>query len=141
MQPNNYDAGQSFELPQPVIEQANTVEAGASAPLTAERQSVAVELPTTHAPASAMPQIPVAPLAPATQAPASAMPQVPSAQPAAQNLAAGDIDLIEKEWVERAKAIVEQTKNDPFVQNKELSKIKAEYIKKRYNKDIKLIED
>lgn len=53
-------------------------------------------------------------------------------------LIADDADLIEKEWVIRAKAIVEQTKSDPHVQNRELGKVKAEYIKKRYNKDVKV---
>ena len=52
--------------------------------------------------------------------------------------AASDTDLIEKEWVEKAKAIVEQTRSDPHLQNKEISKFKADYMKKRYNKTIKL---
>ncbi len=56
------------------------------------------------------------------------------------DMVAEDIDLIEKEWVERAKAIVEKTRNDPHEQNKELSRMKAEYIKKRYNKDVKVSE-
>jgi hypothetical protein len=50
---------------------------------------------------------------------------------------ADDIDLIEKEWVEKAKHIVQATLGDPYVQNKEINKIKADYIKKRYNKDIR----
>jgi hypothetical protein len=45
-------------------------------------------------------------------------------------------DLIEKEWVEKAKQIVGQTSDDPFMQQQELSKMKAQYMKKRYNKDI-----
>ncbi len=50
---------------------------------------------------------------------------------------AEDIDLIEKEWVEKAKQIVEQTKNDPREQNIALGKMKADYLKKRFNKAIK----
>lgn len=53
---------------------------------------------------------------------------------------ADDTDLIEKEWVIKAKQIVEQTKADPYLQSRELNKIKAEYIKKRYNKDVKVPE-
>lgn len=53
---------------------------------------------------------------------------------------AEDVDLIEKAWVEKAKAIVRNTHGDPYTQNRELSKIKAEYIKKRYSKDIKVSE-
>lgn len=55
-------------------------------------------------------------------------------------LQAADVDLIEKAWVEKAKAIVQGTYGNPFLQSQELSKMKAEYIKKRYNKDIKVAE-
>lgn len=54
---------------------------------------------------------------------------------------ADDVDLIEKEWVEKAKQIVEQTKEDPHKQNEEINKVKADYIKKRYNKDMRLNEE
>lgn len=53
---------------------------------------------------------------------------------------ADDNDLIEKEWVLKAKQIVERTKDDPYNQNKELNVFKADYMKKRYNKSIKLSE-
>lgn len=56
------------------------------------------------------------------------------------SLKAEDVDLIEKAWVEKAKAIVQSTEGDPFNQNKQLSKVKAEYIKKRYDKDIRVGE-
>lgn len=54
---------------------------------------------------------------------------------------ADDNDLIEKEWVLKAKEIVAQTAHDPHLQNKAISRFKADYLKKRYNKDIKLSED
>lgn len=54
---------------------------------------------------------------------------------------AADSDLIEKEWVERAKQIVDHTKNDPHEQQKALSRMKADYMKKRYNKDIKVSDE
>lgn len=53
---------------------------------------------------------------------------------------ADDTDLIEKEWVDRAKRIVEHTRNDPHQQTKEMNAMKADYLKKRYNKDLKLSE-
>lgn len=53
---------------------------------------------------------------------------------------ADDVDLIEKAWVEKAKAIVRSTHGDPYAQNKELNKVKAVYIKKRFDKDIKVSE-
>lgn len=54
---------------------------------------------------------------------------------------ADDNDLIEKEWVIRAKEIVAQTAHDPHLQNREMNKFKADYLKKRYNKEVKLSED
>ena len=54
---------------------------------------------------------------------------------------ADDTDLIEKEWVDKAKAIVEQTAHDPHLQNQEINKVKVDYLKKRYNKDVKLTND
>ena len=51
---------------------------------------------------------------------------------------ADDLDLIEKEWVKKAKNIVSATMGDPYAQNKQINEMKVDYIKKRYNKDIKL---
>ena len=56
-------------------------------------------------------------------------------------LLADDSDLIEREWVEKAKEIVNQTRHDPYRQNKEINRMKADYLKMRYNKDIKLSEE
>jgi len=53
---------------------------------------------------------------------------------------ADDAELIEKEWVNKAKQIINQTKDDPYTQSRELNKVRADYIKKRYNKDMKLSE-
>ncbi len=53
---------------------------------------------------------------------------------------AEDVDLIEKEWVAKAKAIVARTAQDPNLQSKELSKYKADYLKTRFNKDLKASE-
>jgi hypothetical protein len=53
-------------------------------------------------------------------------------------ITADDIDLIEKQWVSKAKEIVEKTSQDPYLQSKEMNKFKAEYVKKRYNKDVKV---
>lgn len=59
----------------------------------------------------------------------------------ASPLIADDSDLIEKEWVAKAKHIVERTRDDPYLQTKEINKMKADYLKKRYAKDIVLPED
>ncbi|RWZ79436.1 MAG: hypothetical protein EOT04_01610 [Candidatus Chaera renei] len=54
---------------------------------------------------------------------------------------AADEDLIEKEWVVRAKKIVATTKDDPYHQEREVSKLQVDYLKKRFNKDIKIPAD
>lgn len=77
------------------------------------------------------------------------LPSVPQTQPVSQtdvsattnNGLAGmidDGDLIEKEWVHKAKVIVDRNRDDPFKQSQELTEVKAEYMKQRYDKDIKL---
>ena len=52
------------------------------------------------------------------------------------SITAEDSDLIEKEWVEKAKAIVEKTRKDPFRQSLELNQLKADYLQKRYGKNV-----
>lgn len=54
------------------------------------------------------------------------------------NLSAADANKIEKQWIEKAKAIIAQTKDDPFTQKNEMSKIKAAYIEKRFNKKLRV---
>ena len=52
-------------------------------------------------------------------------------------MTAEDSDLIEKQWVQKAKAIVAKTQDDPYLQKKEMSKVKADYIQKRFKKIVK----
>ena len=49
---------------------------------------------------------------------------------------AADEDLIEKEWVDKAKQIITETKEDPHLREKEVGKLQADYLKKRYGKDL-----
>ncbi len=53
---------------------------------------------------------------------------------------ATETDRIEPEWVEKAKALISQTRDDPYMQKDEMSKIKADYIQKRFNKHLKTDE-
>ncbi|MBX4199401.1 hypothetical protein KW789_00695 [Candidatus Saccharibacteria bacterium] len=50
---------------------------------------------------------------------------------------AQDADRIEKEWVDKAKAVIAKTRDDPYEQKIEMSKVKAEYISKRFNKTLR----
>jgi hypothetical protein len=74
------------------------------------------------------------------QQPVQAM--TPSGAPVPQALttpaAASDNDSIEQEWVLKAKEIVAATRDDPYQQNHQLAAVKADYLKKRYNKIVKI---
>ena len=79
---------------------------------------------------------PVMPALPAIPAPAA-----PSASgtaaPADDNpLLASDEDLIEREWVDRAKKIIAATRDDPYRREVEIAKLQIDYLKKRYGKDL-----
>jgi len=55
-------------------------------------------------------------------------------------LVANDEDLIEKEWVDKAKKIIAETKDDPHRREQEVGKLQADYLKKRYGKELGAIE-
>ena len=104
-----------------------------------------------------------APTAPAEQAgkqaPAPALPAVPDDIPAADTPVIGapaadatalpvsnashpadDSERIEPVWVDKAKAVIAQTHDDPYQQKHQMSQVKAQYIQKRFNKQIKTDE-
>ncbi|MDQ5932709.1 MAG: hypothetical protein QG649_794 [Patescibacteria group bacterium] len=49
---------------------------------------------------------------------------------------AADDDLIEKEWVDKAKQIISQTHDDPAAREKQVGRLQADYLKKRYGKSL-----
>jgi hypothetical protein len=57
-------------------------------------------------------------------------------KPITSDLDAAEADQIEKQWIQSAKSIVAQTQDDPYNQKKQMSRIKADYIKKRFDKTI-----
>ncbi len=91
--------------------------------------------------------------APASPPPAQApaLPALPAVDPASNDdqtvtddsnpSVASDDDLIEKEWVEKAKKVIAETRHDPYLQEHEISKLQADYLKKRYGKDVSVPSD
>lgn len=75
------------------------------------------------------PPVVTAPSAPSAQ-------DVPHGTSADTPLVAADEDLIEKEWVDRAKKIIEETKDDPYRREQEVGKLQADYLRKRYGKEL-----
>lgn len=55
-------------------------------------------------------------------------------------LVANDDDLIEKEWVDKAKKIIADTKDDPYRREMEVNRLQADYLKKRYGKQLGKVE-
>lgn len=73
-------------------------------------------------------------------------PQPPIAQPPAipvndNPAVAADDDIIEKEWVEKAKKVIAETRHDPYLQEQAVSRLQADYLNKRYGKTVKLPEE
>lgn len=93
-------------------------------------------------PAERVPVSPQAVLPPPIATP-PALPPPPVSSPAsnttddsAMPLTAGDDDLIEKEWVEKAKKIVASTKGDPYRREQEVGRLQEDYLRKRYGKEL-----
>ena len=87
------------------------------------------------------PAVPAGPYASSTApgaAPAANPYPAAAAAPAGNPAVADDGDLIEKEWVNKAKSIVEKTRHDPYEQSLEISKLRADYLQKRYGKQLKV---
>ncbi|HZM63544.1 MAG TPA: hypothetical protein VFB59_00240 [Candidatus Saccharimonadales bacterium] len=84
------------------------------------------------------------PTMPSSPAPYQAQPNPETVpQPAMSTVppAKDQTDDLDKEWIAKAKMIVEQTKNDPYLQSKEIGKVKADYLRIRFNKHIKVSPD
>jgi|SRR5665213_1908238 len=100
----------------------------------------AESLPTPKLPSagSSIPTIPLpmsqaSPVTPIDPATSNSVSTTPVASPIVD-----DGDLIEKAWVDKAKQIVERTRDDPHKQSEAITVFKADYMKKRYGKTIKL---
>lgn len=75
-----------------------------------------------------------------TPLPLPAVPVPVQAQPASDDAVgptiAADDDLIEKEWVDKAKKIISETRDDPYRREQEVSRLQADYLRKRYGKEL-----
>ena len=126
-----------FNLPPPPSEQASA--SVGQGPETAKKPEQAADAPERSASPADMPSFGTAPVNPAPQSTAStSQSDDTSTTKSTRKPLVEDTDLIEKEWVNKAKRIVENTRNDPHKQSEELTVVKAEYMKQQYGKTIKL---
>lgn len=56
-------------------------------------------------------------------------------------LIANDDDLIEKEWVDKAKKIILETKDDPYTREEAVGKLQRDYLEKRYGRRLGSADD
>src|SRR5437868_12037648 len=129
-------------------EQANfEVPSGPVSPETEQRQEQTVESPPARpeqvgkqAKQPALPAVPDD--IPAVDQPVIAAPPQDITAPIPSDLhaVASDSERIEHIWVDKVKDTVARTREDPYIQSNEMSKIKAEYNLKRFNKQIKTDE-
>ena len=96
----------------------------------AERREQVAEAAAAAADSSGLPTALPAPVV-VTASPVDDTTQISTAP-----LVAGDDDLIEKEWVDRAKKIVAETKEDPYKREAAVSQLQKDYQKKRYGREL-----
>lgn len=84
-------------------------------------------------------QLPPAPVPPAAQQAAPFAAAAHPLQPPTPGLA-DDADLIENEWVAAVKRVLHENHADPYMASRAMTALRADYLKKRYNKDIKIAE-
>jgi hypothetical protein len=131
-----------LQLPPPVGEQVPTLSAagvGEADGVSPERIPTAAEFApaVAHAAPATTPTVPM-PLPPMPAPPVMAQSGVSATTQTTGPTTVDDGDLIEKEWVTKAKQIVERTRDNPYQQSEELTLFKADYMKKRYDKTIKV---
>lgn len=90
-------------------------------------------------PPSAVPSLPPPPVVHLQQPPVADQPVVQASTGIVNtsSLSAADQDHIEKQWIDAAKTVAAKTRSDPYTQKNEMSKVKADYIHKRFKKVVK----
>lgn len=88
--------------------------------------------------AHAAPALPLpTPMAAPAAAPQAALPPDLSQTAPVTGMIAKDVDLIERQWVDSAKKIINQTHEDPAKQKDQISQLSADYQHRRFNRKLK----
>ena len=127
----------SFDGYMPPVEQGKTEQSELAIPIEARQGARIEQKGEHHTPVMQATPVPVQAIQLST--PVVAAPDDTTQQSSAIDdnpIVAGDVDLIEKEWVDRAKKIIDQTKSDPHQREQQVNKLQIDYVKKRYGKDI-----
>lgn len=90
-----------------------------------------------RSPIEMAPPVPMQPLPPIpAQSPLAGASADDSTITSSNPISANDDDMIEKEWVNRAKQILTQTKDDPYAREKAIGELQRDYLMKRYGKQL-----
>lgn len=133
MQPQNLEHRSGLEQ-QPVptppsgerVPVMPTPESGIGTGAERHEQTAEAQAAATNAFAPAQTTVgPVVPAVPVKDSSAQASPMV-----------ANDDDVIEKEWVDKAKQIITETRDDPYERSNRVNTLQKDYLKKRYGKEL-----
>ena len=127
------EVGHSFEVPEaptPETGLEKHLERGKEAPVDGDSYQKAYLSPVMTPPAQAA----------IDDGLADSTVSVPASPPTSVVMTADHADHIEKQWVDRAKAIIARTHDDPHGQKDQLSRVKADYLKQRFNKTVEAPE-
>ena len=119
-QPISHEVGEQLQTPETSGENSH------------EREQSMKQVDRENTPPVAQPATPIA----------IPTPPLPSALGAASTddatgpTIANDDDLIEKEWVDKAKKIISETQNDPYLREQQVTKLQSDYLRKRYGKEL-----
>jgi len=114
----NTGAEQQSDVAEKSVEAPQTIESSPSRQQSAPVLPVVTQLPTINQPTVVLPT--------------SDDNSTTAARPV------NDSSKMERQWIDKAKAIIAQTRDDPFTQKNEMSKVKAAYIEKKFNKKLKV---
>ncbi len=118
-----------MENPQSTPESQPNTEAVKPAESLQPSQTDAPAVPEPTKPANQQPVTPATPAKPSTPAAKSA-PKVTGPS------IADDVDVIEKEWVDKAQEVVKKTAGDPHAEEEAVEDLQTDYLKKRYGIDL-----
>ncbi len=111
--------------PSPSLE----TDSGRAAERSEQLNEASPSVESAHIPPVALP----APAAPVSAANDEAtLPLVQDDTPSIAN----DNEIIEKEWVDKAKKVIAETKDNPYLREQEVSKLQADYLLKRYGRKL-----
>ncbi len=129
----------NFNMPRPTTEQYAPLEAGPEVPLSSPEQAEQTTeqgISAEQAPAFTPPPLPILPqpVTPAVDDSSVVVSQV-TVLGDIPDVAADD-NLIEKEWVDKAKHIITETADDPHAREQAVSQLQKEYLRRRYGKEL-----